>query len=123
MRRFDNKSNFDPGRFRTSITFFAETDVVKESGGTIRAQVEVKTVKAVDLQIKGNDQLAISAGATVVNDDRYFVIRKDFKPTYDMVVKHGDRHYTLSVIQPLDVPVNYYRLLCIRKHDQDTWQG
>lgn len=123
MKPFDNKTHFDPGRFRTKIGFYRITESDDEFGGTVRDHVHINTVKAISLSIRNNDQLAISAGASVVNEDRYFVIRKGFKPEYDMTAVVGDKHYTLAAIVPVDVPVKYWRLLCIRKEDQDTWQS
>jgi len=122
MKPFRNETSLDPGRFRTKVTFYQQTNTVKPSGGTTVGFTELKTVKAIDLQIGNHDQAAVSAGASTVNDDRYFVIRSGFKPDIDMVAKANGNRYIVVSVTPVDMPVRYWRVLCIRKDDQETWE-
>lgn len=121
MKPFRNETHFDPGRFRTNVAFFKQVDTVNPYGGTSQEYTEIKTVRAIDLQIKNNDQLAINAGASVINDDRYFIIRKGFKPDYDMVARANGNSYIITAVIPIDMPVRFWRVLCTRKDDQETW--
>lgn len=123
MRPFNNKTNFDPGRFVLSISFYQQGSIKTPSGGSKLRTTYIDTYKAGELPLNSNGQVEIIAGATVTNDDRNFLIRasKDFKPKKDMYVKLDENYYVIAAVKPIDVPVKYYQLLCLRKKDYANW--
>lgn len=122
---FNNKSNFDPGRLRETISFYKQVSSPDGYGGTALTYVDFQTCRAAELQVRDGGQLEINANASVLNEDRYFVIRysKNFTPVKQMNVRHGNKHYVINAIIPLDIPIHYIKLLCIRKVSYPTTPG
>ena len=116
-RPVNNKSNFDPGRFTTDITFTKQVAVGDGSGGSDLTYPVLYTCRAVEGQVRDGDQLAVGAGASVFNNDKWFTIRfnRNFTPTKDMNVVDRGKKYAIKGIIPLDIPVHYYKILCIRQ--------
>lgn len=123
-RPFDNKSNYDPGRFRTSVAFYQQVSVQDNSGGSDLSLEVVYEAKAVELQVRDGNQLEINVGASVMNDDRYFVIRRSrtFTPEKDMNLMQEGKYFVVRAIIPVDNTNNYTKLLCTRKADYAEWR-
>lgn len=123
MRKgFENKSHYDPGRFRFSLTFYRQATGDDGYGGTRAVLLQDKTTMAVQEKLSDRSQLAFEAGASVLNQDCYFVIRQrnDFTPLKDMKVLCNGSTYVIKAIIPVDVPVNYIKLLCVKKDFEIT---
>lgn len=114
---FNNKSNYDPGRFRATIAFNQQIASDNGSGGTTLTPSNVYTCKAIELPVRDAGQLEIDAGASTMNEDRWFVIRfwTGFTPEKDMNIISGPHPYIIRAIVPVDAPIKYYKLLCIRQ--------
>lgn len=125
-QRFENKTFYDPGRFRFTICFYQEAAVDDGSGGNIPSLTYLLTTNAIQeslvkrLGFSGN--MSIDAGAGILNDGWYFIIRNrsNFYPEKDMIVVVNNQGYVISAVIPLDMPVNYIKCLCIRRDMQLT---
>lgn len=125
MRKpYENKNRLDPGRLNHKIEFIrlvASDDGYGGSGPPV--ETVVLTTKASKQRISTNsigeaNQMVTDAGATAFNQDFYFVIRhrKSFYPQKnDKVVVDGTEEYTINGIVPLDDPLTFIKLLCVRK--------
>lgn len=115
-KRFENKTNLDPGRLRSKVEFFEESTVDDGWGGVIVTTVSVLVTRGARVKISESSQMAIEAGASVFNQDTYLMIRKrnDFTPMKDMQIEIDGVQYTVRAIIPIDEPQNYWKLLCIR---------
>ncbi len=123
MRKpYENKTQYDPGRFRFQLTFFQQVSTQNEYGGTTVALTQVLTTMAVQEKISERSQLAIEAGASVLNQDCYFVIRQrnNFTPLKDMIVLCNGSTYVIRAVIPVDVPVMYIKLLCVKQDVEIT---
>lgn len=107
---------FDPGRLNHTVNFYLQTTVPNTSGGTTVSTVLSLSTRGAKLDIREGDQLAIQAGASLLEESCYYVIRnrKEWYPEKDMVVEDGSARYTLRAIIPLNEPINYLKLLCIK---------
>ena len=115
---YNNKSNYDPGRFRALIVFKQQLGTDDGSGGSDITYPEVYTCKAIELPVRDAAQLEIEAGASTMNEDRWFVIRytSAFEPMKDMNIIHNSNPYVIRAIVPVDQPLKYYKLLAIRQN-------
>lgn len=115
---FDNKSNYDPGRFRATLVFRPKISTPKPSGGSTVTYGDPIDIKAVEEQVKSYDQMAIDAGATVLNLSRYFVIRKrrTWMPSKDDGFTFDGGKWIIKAIIPVDSPTHYYKLLAVRNN-------
>lgn len=116
-QRYENKSFYDPGRFRFQLVFKQQVTADDGYGGNpVVALQDVLTTRAVQEPIKEGNQLVINAGASVLNQDCYFVIRNvnTFYPEKDMNVECNGATYVIRAVIPIDVPVNYIKLLCVK---------
>lgn len=118
MKPFQNKSSYDPGRLRYELTFTKEDSTQNDYGNSEVTDVLSKVTKAAKLQLGSYDQYAIQAGASVLNNDVYFVIRyrKDWAPDKTMILTCDGKTYKVHSIIDLDQPVHYWKILAI-------WQG
>lgn len=116
MGLYNNKSQLDPGRFRYKIEFFREVSEIDEYGSQITGWQSVLLTKALKSDIKAGDQRAYDAGATVFNQSCYFTIRhrRGFEPEKDMRVVIEGEQYVIAGYVPVDQPVMYYKILCIK---------
>lgn len=116
MQPFKNKTAYDPGRFRYKITFYEQVSTPDGYGGTTVTLTQVLETYAVREKLREGSQLALEAGASVLNSDCYFVIRyrAAFTPKKDMNLVCDGIYYTIRAIIEIDVPVNYYKLLCVQ---------
>lgn len=117
MRKpFANETLYDPGRFRFKLSFFQETSVQSVYGGTTAGWTFILTTQAVQEKISSKNQFAIEAGASVLNQDCYFVTRyrSDFEPKKDMAIVCNGFAYLIKAVIPIDVPQRYWKLLCVK---------
>ena len=121
---YENKHFLDPGRLRHKIAFYRLTSTDDGYGGSDVSETLVCETKAskqrisVTQSIGESQQMVTDAGETAFNQDMYFVIRnrKDFYPKKnDKIVVDGSEEYTINGIIPLDDPLTYIHLLCVRK--------
>jgi len=121
-RPFNNKSNYDPGRFRSTVTFHKQISTPDSSGGSDLSLVHVYTCKAIMLDVRDGNQLEINAGASILNDDKFFIMRysKTFQPEKDMNLVCDDIWYVLRAIDYVDNIPHYVKLLCIKHEKPDT---
>lgn len=107
----------DPGRLIYNISFYQQTAVSNDSGGTTVGRTLALSTKAARSEIREGNELALEAGASVLNQDCYYTIRfrKNFYPEKDMDAEVNGKIYTVRAIIPLNEPVNYIKLLCIKK--------
>ena len=119
MRKpFDNKSHYDPGRFKYKLQIINVTGQPNPYGNSEVSGEILTTVKAIKLQIGSYDQYAIQAGASVLNNDVYFIIRppKEINILKTTSVNCEGKQYKVHSIIELDQPKHYLKLLCI-------WEG
>lgn len=114
---YKNKSEYDPGRFRFGVGFYVQTATDDGSGGSIVSWQLVNSTRAIKDKFYEGSTVAIEANASTLNGDCAFVIRyrRDWHPEKDMNVLCDGVVYTISGIQNIDVPVNYWKLLCVKK--------
>lgn len=120
---YENKQRLDPGRLNHKIAFYRMTSVDDGFGGSVPTETLVLETKASRQRISTNSigesqQMVTDAGATAFNQDMYFIIRhrKGFFPQKnDKVVVDDAEEYTLNGIVPLDDPLTFIKLLCVRK--------
>ncbi|NGM63503.1 phage head closure protein [Sphingobacterium sp. SGG-5] len=121
---YENKHFLDPGRLRHNIAFYRLTSTDDGYGGSDVSETLLCETKASKQRISTSQslgesqQMVTDAGATAFNQDMYFVIRhrKGFFPKKnDKVIVDGSEEYTINGIIPLDDPLSYIRLLCVRK--------
>lgn len=122
MAVYNNKSDFDPGRFRYKVAFYQEGMVDDGFGGTVPGETLVIETRAIRNDVGSNrfsalTQFAVEAGASVFNQDRFFVIRhrSGFVPQKDMVIVSDGVKYTIRGVMPIDEPTKYWRILAIRR--------
>lgn len=116
---YNNKSQFDPGRFRSVITFSQETTTDDGAGGTVVTVTPVLTTKGIkDVykhRLSENGQIILEGGITNETKIWYFIIRfrRSFTPTKTMQLTCEGQTYTIRDIEEIDIPVNYIKLLCV----------
>lgn len=116
---YNNKSVYDPGRFRFNIVFNQETTVNDGAGGTVVSLTPVLTTKGIkDVykhRLSENGQIILEGGITNETKIWYFIIRyrKSFTPTKSMKLTCDGQNYTIRDIEEIDIPVNYIKLLCV----------
>ena len=119
---FNNKTGYDPGRFRFKLTFFQQTSVPDGSGGTRSALVQLLTTRAARepivkrLNFLGN--MDTIDGISVMQDYWYFIIRNRqfFRPAKDMSIFCNDgTTYVINAVLEVDVPVNYLKILAVKR--------
>lgn len=118
---YENKTNYDPGRFRYPVTFLQEIVDTLDDGSMITSYQSVFSTRAIREVVTrrfstyGNTDL--QAGATLMNDYWYFIIRfvrSGFVPVKDMLLSTPNGIYTVNAMPELDEPPNYWKLLCIK---------
>lgn len=124
-QRFENKSFYDPGRFRFNAQFYQQVSTPDPAGGTTNVIQHILTTKAVKeaftRRVNEQGQLIVAGGASEMEEVWYFVIRhrKGWRPTKAMNLICENWVYTIRDITDLDIPTNYVKLLCV-KMDTDV---
>lgn len=120
-KRYENKSAYDPGRFRYKVTFRQQVPVADGSGGTQQVNTaDIITTFAIREIISRRPNFEgdiITAGdATLLEGDWNFIIRNrsGFYPTKDMFLVCNDITYTIRTIQDIDEPTNYIKILAVK---------
>lgn len=122
MKRYENKSFLDPGRFRYPVTFIQEginiaSDLSQSPTYTVALQTRAIR-EAVTRRFNVYGDTTFSAGATLMNNYWYFTIRyvrdSSFVPDKTMLLQTPDGIYTIEALPELDEPPNYWKLLCVK---------
>lgn len=117
---YNNKSNYDPGRFRYPVTFVEETPTILADGSQIVSYVPIISTRAVRETITRRfsvlGDMTLEAGASLMNNYWYFTIRyrPNFTPKKDMLLIAPDGVYTINATPELDAPPHYWRMLCVK---------
>lgn len=120
-KRFANKTAFDPGRFRFSLVFYKQVVTITPDGSQTVDNVQVKAIRAVRDVVSRRVGLSLEGYLKEFGDAAellgawVFTIRKssDFYPTKDMVfICEGDT-YTPRIIQQVDEPASYIKILAV----------
>ncbi len=116
---YANKTSYDPGRFRYTISFYTQTFTIDGYGNQVQAEVLSLQTRCITQRIDTRlsrvyVQIAQEAGADLLNGDVYFVIRvrADWKPLKNMRVQVGAISYTIRGIIEENEPIFYWRILC-----------
>lgn len=117
---YENKSHYDPGRFRYPVTFFQEVVNIADDGSqivTLQNLICTKGVReAATRRFSLTGDMSADAGASLMLNYWYFIIRyrSDFKPKKDMLLSTPDGYYTINAAPELDEPHHYWRMLCVK---------
>lgn len=123
---FENKTFYDPGRFRYPVTFLQETVMTANDGSQTVGYTNVLQTRAIRLAVTRRFSLTgdmtVEAGADLMNNYWYFIIRfrRDFTPAKDMLLATPDGIYTLTAVPQLDEPPHYWKMLCFKTDKQIT---
>lgn len=91
----------NPGTLNRRITFTKLTHTTNEYGGSTPVYNDVLTTWASKQPIRTNNQFAIEAGASVLNDDVAFIIRfrRGFTPEKDMEITESGNKYVIAAVK------------------------
>lgn len=118
--RYENKSNYDPGRFRYEVSFLQQVMTEMPNGNQIVTYATLLTTRAIRIAVSGRvtleGYLQNLGAASELFDLWNFVIRKrsDFVPLKDMVMICNNSTYTIRKIDEVDEPTNYIKLLVVK---------
>lgn len=118
-KRFENISNYDTGRFRNSLNFIQQVTTITPDGSQSVAYTPVKTMRAVrenvSRRVSLEGYLKEFADASELLGAWVFTIRKsaDFYPTKDMLFICKGITYTPRIIQEVNEPVEYIKMLAV----------
>ncbi len=95
----------NPGKLNTRITFSEITSTKNIYGGTTPTRTDILTTWGSLEPVKAFNQIALEAGATVMNEDRICVIRyrASFTPKANMQFRDDNNEgvvYTIKSITP-----------------------
>lgn len=112
----ENKKFIDPGQLRHTLIFTIETATDNGSGGTTVLEQTLLNTKGAVKEISQYNQMALQAGATVFNGDKFFIIRNrdGFYPSKVMKIINDGIRYTIHGVIPLDDPCTFIQILCLR---------
>ena len=117
---YNNKSNYDPGRFRYKVTFQQQVTTTDGSGGSVVSTEDIITTFAVREIISRrpnfDGDIVIAGDASLLEGDWNFIIRNrsGFYPAKDMFLVCEGITYTIRTIQELDEPTNYIKILAVK---------
>lgn len=120
-KRFDNLSNYDTGRFKNSLNFIQQVTTIAADGSQTVSYVPVKTMRAVRENVSRRVGLSLEgylkdfADASELLGAWIFTMRKssDFYPTKDMLFICKGITYTPRIIQEVNEPVEYIKMLAV----------
>ncbi len=120
-KRYDNPVNLDPGRFKYSLNFIKQTTVIQPNGDQVVGYTPVKTMRAVKENVSRRVGLSLEgylkdfADASELLGAWVFTIRKsaDFTPTKDMLFICQGVTYTPRIIQEVNQPTEYIKMLAV----------
>lgn len=126
-KKYENKTAYDPGRFRYPVTFLQEVVTVQNDGSQIVSYAAIISTRAIREAVTRRFNVlgdtSLEAGATLMNNYWYFTIRfvrSGFVPTKSMLLSTPDGIYTINAIPELDEPPNYWKMLCVKTDMQIT---
>lgn len=110
----------NPGELKRKIIIYSVHSVKNASGGTTPNTIcayPLIATRAKKEPIRTNNQLAIEAGASVLNEDCIFTIRdrRGFTPVKNMLIECDGYEYTLLAFYNPEKYPNYLRLVAVRK--------
>lgn len=120
-KRFVDTANYDPGRFKYSLNFFKQTTVIQPNGDQVVTNVFVKTMRAVRENVSRRVGLSLEGYLKDFGDASellgawVFTIRTsaDFTPTKDMIFICQGVAYTSRIIQEVNQPGVYIKMLAV----------
>lgn len=120
--RYDNPVNLDTGRFRYSLNFIKQTSTIAPDGSQTVSYTPVKTMRAVKELISRRVGLSLEGYLKEFGDASellgawIFSIRKssDFTPTKDMLFICQGETYTPRIIQEVNQPTEYIKILAVK---------
>lgn len=125
--RYENKTKYDPGRFRYPVIFLQETATISEDGSQTVGYTQVLSTRAIREAVTRRfnifGDISIVDGATLMNNYWYFTIRflrSGFTPLKNMLLSTPDGLYTINATPELDEPPNYWKMLCVKTDTQVT---
>lgn len=120
--RYNSGTDFDPGRFRYSLAFIKQSVTVAADGSQVVVYTPIKTLRAVRDVVSRRVGLSLEGYLKEFGDASellgawVFTVRKnaDFTPTKDMIfICNGDT-YTPRIIQEVDQPAVYIKILAVK---------
>jgi hypothetical protein len=118
---FENKSFYDPGRFRYALSFYQQVAIDDGSGGSIVSwQLANQTRGIKELfpkRVNQDGQLIVQGGLTVEDDIWYLITRynRSFTPNKAMNIVCDGLVYAIHAIIEVDIPINYIKYLCVNR--------
>lgn len=116
-KRYENKSAYDPGRFRYKISFRQQVTTSDGSGGSNVSMQTVLETKSIRIRLNQfTDSLFLAGNASLIENSWNFIIRNrpGFIPTKDMFLLNEGETYTIRAIQEIDEPTNYIKILAVK---------
>lgn len=119
-QRYENKTAYDPGRFRYAVTFIEEVGVLQPDLSSVMTYSAILSTiairQAVTRRFSVFGDLSVNAGSTDLSSYWYFIVRfrKGFVPKKNMLLQAPDGIYTITESPELDDPPNYWKLLCTK---------
>lgn len=120
-KHFENKTAYDPGRFRYPVTFLQDITDIQPDGSMIVSYQAILSTRAIREPVTRRFNVlgdtSLEAGATLMNNYWYFTIRfvrSGFVPLKDMLLSGPDGIYTINAMPELDEPPNYWKMLCVK---------
>lgn len=111
----------NPGELKYPIDIYSVYSIKNEAGGTTPSIVcafPMLSTRAKKEPVRSTNQLAIEAGASVLNEDVIFTIRDhtpEFVPAKNMLLECEGSQYTLIAFYNPEKYPNYLRLVGVRK--------
>lgn len=120
-KRYVDPANLDTGRFKYSLNFIRQDVTIAANGDQVVAYVPVKTMRAVRENVSRRVGLSLEgylkdfADASELLGAWVFTIRRsaDFTPTKDMLFICQGVTYTPRIIQEVNQPTVYIKMLAV----------
>lgn len=117
---FKNETAYDPGRYRFKLDFYTQTSTPDGAGGTTQSWILSQSTRAIKevfpKRVNEQGQIIVQGGTTDQEEVWYFTIRyrRDWQPTKNMNFICENVVYTIRAIMPIDIPVNYMKMVAIQ---------
>lgn len=117
---FENHTFYDPGRYRFKLDFYEQVSMPDGAGGTIPTWVLSQSTKAIKevfpKRVNEQGQIIVQGGTTDQEEVWYFTIRyrRSWSPVKNMNFICEGVVYTIRAIMPIDIPVNYMKMVAIQ---------
>lgn len=115
----------NPAELKRKIDIYSVHSIRNASGGSTPSVIcayPMLSTRAKKEPVRVNNQLAIEAGASVLNEDCIFTIRDraEFVPVKNMLLECDGSKYTLVAFYNPEKYPNYLRLVGVRKKEGAT---